>query len=97
VPKLSPASHTDVVERGKANPWVNWHTIRFAAWTAQIPLALATPLKNSVSYLVFLSIAALVESAGTDVVNHVKAAREAGRTRIIEADPDATEERNPDG
>lgn len=32
----------------------------------QIPLAIATPLKSSIEYLVFISLAALVESAGTD-------------------------------
>jgi hypothetical protein len=52
-----------------------FHQIRLAAWTAQIPIAIATPLKNSVAYLVFLSLAALVESAGTDVYNDWKERR----------------------
>jgi hypothetical protein len=44
-----------------------FHTIRLMLWACQIPIALLTDLKTSVAYLVFLSIAALVESAGTDV------------------------------
>lgn len=44
-----------------------FHYFRLAAWTAQIPIALTTGLKDSIAYLCFLSIAALVESAGTDV------------------------------
>jgi hypothetical protein len=36
------------------------------AWAVQVPIAIATPLKQSVVYLVFLSLAALIESAGTD-------------------------------
>ncbi len=48
--------------------WVRrFHWLRLVTWLAQIPLAVATPLKGSVTYLVFLSLAALVESAGTDV------------------------------
>ena len=43
-----------------------FHAARLILWAIQIPLAVATPLKSSVTYLVFLSIAALVESAGTD-------------------------------
>lgn len=43
-----------------------FHAIRVGLWAGQIPLATATPLKGSITYLVFLSLAALVESAGTD-------------------------------
>lgn len=43
-----------------------FHLLRLCAWLAQIPVAVVTPLKASVVYLVFLSLAALVESAGTD-------------------------------
>lgn len=43
-----------------------FHLIRLLAWTIQIPIAIVTPLKTSVVYLVFLSLAALIESAGTD-------------------------------
>lgn len=46
-----------------------FHTARLIAWTVQIPVALATSLKTSVTYLVFLSLAALVESSATDVDN----------------------------
>jgi len=44
----------------------HFHLLRLIAWTVQIPVAIATPLKTSVVYLVFLSLAALIESAGTD-------------------------------
>lgn len=43
-----------------------FHGLRTLVWAAQIPLATLTPLKSSIEYLVFLSLAALVESAGTD-------------------------------
>jgi hypothetical protein len=43
-----------------------FHLFRLCVWSAQIPLAVATPLKESITYLVFLSVAALVESALTD-------------------------------
>lgn len=43
-----------------------FHLLRLLAWLVQIPLAVATPLKASIAYLVFLSLAALVESASTD-------------------------------
>jgi hypothetical protein len=41
---------------------------RLAAWVVQIPIAITTSLQSSVAYLVFLSLAALVESALTDVI-----------------------------
>ena len=44
-----------------------FHIGRLVVWLIQIPIAITTPLKTSVVYLVFLSIAALVESAATDV------------------------------
>ena len=47
-------------------PWFGG--VRLLAWLVQIPIAVATPLKQSVVYLVFLSLAALVESALTDMV-----------------------------
>jgi hypothetical protein len=48
--------------------WRRWfHTLRLVAWCAQVPLALVTSLKTSVSYLVFLSLAALIESSYTDL------------------------------
>lgn len=40
--------------------------MRVCAWGVQVPIAVITPLKESVVYLVFLSLAALIESAGTD-------------------------------
>lgn len=43
-----------------------FHGARMLVWAAQIPIALVTELKNSVPYVIFLSLAALVESAATD-------------------------------
>jgi uncharacterized membrane protein len=43
-----------------------FHLLRLLIWAVQVPLALATELKNNIAYVVFLSIAALVESALTD-------------------------------
>ena len=60
-----------------------FHQFRFAAWSAQIPFAIFTGLKGSVTYLVFLSLAALIESAGTNVYTDWKERRTAaakGRT-----------------
>jgi hypothetical protein len=55
---------------------VNWsrrrwfHTARLIFWVIQIPPAvLIGSIRSSVPYLVFLSLAALVESAATDVDN----------------------------
>jgi hypothetical protein len=42
------------------------------AWTVQVPIALVTELKTSVSYLVFLSLAALIESSYTDLDQTIK-------------------------
>jgi hypothetical protein len=48
--------------------WRRWfHTLRLAAWTIQVPIALLTNLKNSVPYIIFLSLAALIESSYTDL------------------------------
>jgi hypothetical protein len=56
-------------------------TIRLLFWTAQIPPALAfTWLSTSVRYVVFLSLAALIESAGTDVVEAWKFSEESDGT-----------------
>lgn len=41
-----------------------FHLARIIVWTVQIPIALLTGLKTSVPYVVFLSLAALVEGAG---------------------------------
>lgn len=43
-----------------------FHLARLWLWALQIPLALATDLKESIPYIIFLSLAALVESALTD-------------------------------
>jgi hypothetical protein len=51
-------------------------SIRALVWAVQIPLAIATPLKESVVYLVFLSLAALVESALTDAIEGWKFVKE---------------------
>jgi hypothetical protein len=44
----------------------HFHGLRLIAWTVQVPMAIFTSLKGSVAYLVFLSLAALMESAFTD-------------------------------
>lgn len=54
----------------------NFHLLRLLVWAVQIPVAILTPLKSSVSYLVFLSIAALVESALTDYLQARQAVAE---------------------
>ncbi len=44
-------------------------SVRLAIWAVQVPPAIVmSALNSSVSYLVFLSLAALIESALTDVV-----------------------------
>lgn len=41
-----------------------FHLARLAVWSVQVPIALLTDLKNSTPYIVFLSLAALVEGSG---------------------------------
>lgn len=43
-----------------------FHAARLVLWIVQVPVALFTPLKSSIAYLCFLSIAALIESSFTD-------------------------------
>jgi hypothetical protein len=43
-----------------------FHAARLVLWAVQVPVALFTPLKSSIAYLCFLSIAALIESSFTD-------------------------------
>lgn len=45
---------------------LSFHRARFCMWTAQLPLIAVKGVRESVPYLVFLSLAALIESAGTD-------------------------------
>lgn len=40
--------------------------LRLIIWGVQVPPAALTALKGSLAYLVFLSLAALIESAWTD-------------------------------
>lgn len=50
--------------------FVFWfHSVRLFVWIGQLPLALLLfpGLQNSLAYLVFVSIAALIEGALTDV------------------------------
>jgi hypothetical protein len=53
------------VRRPSINPATlrKFHLVRVYVWSIQIPIALLTGLKNSVPYVVFLSLAALVEGA----------------------------------
>ena len=61
-----------------------FHSLRLAFWVIQIPPAVAVPaIRESVPYLVFLSLAALVESAATDVDN-ARAAEKRGEETLIE-------------
>lgn len=53
-----------------------FHALRLLAWGTQIPVATLTPAKNSIAYLAFLSVAALVESALTDYLQARQAERE---------------------
>lgn len=41
-----------------------FHLARLVVWAIQVPVALLTNLKNSTPYIVFLSLAALIEGAG---------------------------------
>lgn len=53
-----------------------FHAIRLGLWTLQVPIAVLTPAKNSIAYLAFLSVAALIESALTDWLQARQAERE---------------------
>jgi hypothetical protein len=44
-----------------------FHTARLMAWVVQLPLLLIADVRESIPYLAFLSLAALIESAATDV------------------------------
>lgn len=55
---------------------LQFHALRVAIWAVQVPLAIFTALKGSVAYLVFLSLAALIESAGTDLDQAIQKRRE---------------------
>lgn len=48
-----------------------FHSVRLVVWIGQFPLVFAwhPELKQSIAYVIFLSIAALVESALSDVYN----------------------------
>lgn len=52
-----------------------FHAVRLGLWVAQVPLALLTSLKTSISYLCFLSVAALIESSFTDLLQARQAER----------------------
>lgn len=44
--------------------WLRWfHLARLAGWTILTPIALTTGLKDSLPFVVFLSLAALIEGA----------------------------------
>lgn len=40
-----------------------FHLVRIAVWSIQLPVALLTGLKDSTPYVVFLSLAALIEGS----------------------------------
>lgn len=59
-----------------------FHTLRLMFWVIQIPPAVLIPtIRESVPYLVFLSLAALVESAATDV-DSARAAERSGEEDV---------------
>lgn len=59
-----------------------FHTARLIFWIAQIPPALlVASIRESVPYLVFLSLAALVESSATDV-DAARAAERRGEEHV---------------
>lgn len=43
--------------------WLWFHGVKTVLWAVMIPIALLTPLQDSVPFLVFLSLEALVESS----------------------------------
>jgi hypothetical protein len=52
------------VSDGRTAKRLRWFNLgRIAVWTIQLPVALLTDLKNSTPYVVFLSLAALIEGA----------------------------------
>lgn len=50
-------------EKKTAHRLRQFHLARMIVWTVQVPVALLTGLKNSVPYVVFLSLAALIEGS----------------------------------
>lgn len=51
-------------KRERTHRWLKrFHIARIVFWSANVPLALATGLKNSTPYLVVISLAALIEGA----------------------------------
>lgn len=59
-----------------------FHTARLIFWVLQIPPALlVSSIRESVPYLVFLSLAALVESSATDV-DSARAAERCGEEEV---------------
>lgn len=97
-PAIDPAiSPTDgrrgraaVVVRSHRPAWSRrrwFHFARLVFWVVQIPPAVLVPgIRSSVPYLVFLSLAALVESAATDV-DSARAAERRGEERIPDRNP----------
>ena len=64
-----------------------FHTARLIFWAIQIPPAVTIKaIRDSVPYLVFLSLAALVESAATDVDQTLKDESRGATRRLPEAD-----------
>jgi hypothetical protein len=53
-----------------------FHAFRLTIWAIQVPPAAFTALKGSLTYLVFLSLAALIESAGTDLDQAIRDEKE---------------------
>lgn len=86
VPLTGPAtSRTRQAVRRARPSWSRrrwFHSLRLAFWVIQIPPAIAIQsIRESVPYLVFLSLAALVESSATDVDN-ARAAERRGEEAV---------------
>jgi hypothetical protein len=59
-----------------------FHLARVIFWTVQVPPAvLWEPLRESLPYIVFLSLAALIESSFTDYDQAREAERKAAKSR----------------
>lgn len=88
-PETSRSTPTTRFRRAARPNWSKrrwFHTIRLIFWILQIVPAVTIPaIRSSVPYLVFLSLAALVESSATDV-DSARAAEKKGEETL--PDPD---------
>ncbi len=65
------------------------HAVRVTLWSVMIPIAIFTGLKSSISFLTFISLAALVESSLTDLEQAWLDKKEArGEARELHKEPE---------